>query len=253
MQMDVNQIIESFEKIIADKKAGIFSSKLSFEKSELESFIANLKGNLPGSIRTAETIINQAEKIRNTALKDAEELQANAEKYSDDLRFKTETYAEELKNNALKTKDEIIEEAEKIAKQKTEEHEITVRAKERKDQIIADAQSSANKIIEAANIASRTTISKANDFVENLLETLQYTTDATKKDAKQTKMDIIATTENMFIALENKLENQYREVASVRDQFEEFRRESKDTREVYKYQLNQLDNATYEKAEEVDE
>jgi len=111
MSSSIVDYLNKIEDAIDDAKTVRFSNKVAVDKNEVFEIIKEIRLNLPGEIRDAQRIIEDHDRIINSAKARAEDILTEAENEANSLVDEHEIF-----RRATERANDIIDEAKKTAK-----------------------------------------------------------------------------------------------------------------------------------------
>ena len=185
--MSLEDVLNELENLIIDAQRVPFSSKRLIEEDELGDIVDALKSVIPEEIKKAKSLLVE----RNKML-------ADAKLESEDIIEKTKDYARTLVKDqeiylmAKKEAEELIENTNSQAE------EILLQAREEAMQIVANAKEEAEERLLSAEAHSDKMKNEAREYVFEMLEYMQKTTELARENNQQI-LEALAATQEKYI------------------------------------------------------
>lgn len=157
------QLLDELEEILDNSRAMPFSNKVSVEKEELYSIIAEVRLKLPNELKNSRYVLEERNKILIDAQKEADEIVKNAEE-----RLSRMVEENEITKRAYEQASAIIDASKKTSK------EMRLGAVEYAQEVLTKAQDKVKELkenIHAQNIKSEEFFTQTlNVLDENIQE-----------------------------------------------------------------------------------
>lgn len=151
------QLLDELEEILDNSRAMPFSNKVSVEKEELYSIIAEIRLKLPNELKNSRYVLEERNKILIDAQKEADEIVKNAEE-----RLSRMVEENEITKRAYEQASAIIDASKKTSK------EMRLGAVEYAQEVLTKAQDKIKEVKE--NIHTQNM--KADEFFTQTLDVL---------------------------------------------------------------------------------